>query len=151
MSLLLCRLLPLTQHSRVGEKVCACTSQWLHVSIWEKENSGLSHCSSSGNSACGCSCLFLGEKALQQVAPGQATVGHHPHISHVPMLVSPHLEIPFLWAGKLRRGEEADVLETAKLALRLQPSSLFFFSSLETSLDKANHTNLICSTIRDIF
>lgn len=44
-SLLLCRLLPLTQHSRVGEKVCACTSQWLHVSIWEKENSGLSHCS----------------------------------------------------------------------------------------------------------
>lgn len=85
------------------------------------------------------------KKTLQQVAPGRTTVGHHPHISHMPVLVSSHSEITFLWAEDLRRQQDTEVLDTTKLALRLQPSSLFPFSSLEVSLDKANCTYLICT------
>lgn len=129
--------------TRVGEKFCPCTSPWGSMCSSGERNQWIKPLfySSSENSAlCGCSCLFLGEKTLQQVDSGQATVGHHPHISHMPVLVSPHLEVPFLW----RQGD-TDVLDTTKWALRLHLSNFFPFSSLEMSLNKANCTNLICS------
>lgn len=78
-------------------------------------------------------------------------MGHHPHISHLPMLVSPHLEIPFVWAEKLRRQEDTYVLDTTKLARGLQPSSLFPFSSLRQAWTKQIAQILFAQAYLDIF
>lgn len=80
--------------------------------------------SSSENSAHGHSCLFLGKKTLRRWLLAEPLWGYQLHISYMPMLVSALLEIPFLWAeGELRRQQDSEVLDTAKLALRVQPSS----------------------------